>query len=110
MKTDNKARQRIDRVWLTEEACDLESFRAEVERQTSLSDYPHASGCEKNILIYDSAALIAACGDAEARRSVLAEICEVLATGPGVAVFKRAFADTTAIDVASGVFGAIIEE
>ncbi|NUS68750.1 MAG: phytanoyl-CoA dioxygenase [Ensifer adhaerens] len=110
MKTDNKARQRIDRVWLTEEACDLEAFRAEVERETSTSDYPHASGCEKNVLIYDSAALIAACGDAEARRSVLAEICEVLATGPGVAVFKRAFADTAAIDIASGVFDAIIEE
>ncbi len=110
MKTDNKARQRIDRVWLTEEACDLEAFRAEVERQTNLSDYPHASGSEKNVLIYDSAALIAACGDGEARRSVLAEICEALATGPGVAVFKRAYADTAAIDIASGVFDAIIEE
>lgn len=110
MKTDNKARQRIDRVWLTEEACDLEAFRAEVERQTDLSDYPHASGCEKNVLIYDSAALIAACGDGEARRSVLAEICEALATGPGVAVFKRAYADSAAIDIASGVFDAIIEE
>ncbi|MGE6785225.1 phytanoyl-CoA dioxygenase family protein [Ensifer adhaerens] len=110
MKTDNKARQRIERVWLTEEACDLEAFRAEVERRTSLADYPHAFGCEKNVLIYDSAELLAACGGPETRRAVLAEICEVLATGPGVAVFKRAFADTAPIDVASAVFDAIIEE
>ncbi|HEV7322996.1 MAG TPA: phytanoyl-CoA dioxygenase family protein [Ensifer sp.] len=110
MKTDNGARQRIERVWLTEEACDIEAFRAEVERQTRLADYPHAVGCEKNVLIYDSGDLIAASGDAEGRRAVLAEICEALATGPGVAVFKRAFPDTHVIDAASHVFDGIIEE
>ncbi|OCP10274.1 MULTISPECIES: phytanoyl-CoA dioxygenase family protein [unclassified Ensifer] len=110
MKGDNSAGRRIERVWLTQDACDIEAFRAEVERRTDLSDYPYAKGCEKNVLIYDSADLIAASSDAEDRRAVLAEICEVLATGPGVAVFKGAFADRTAIDVASGVFDAIIEE
>ncbi|WP_429815637.1 phytanoyl-CoA dioxygenase family protein [Ensifer sp. B1-9] len=110
MKTDNGARQRVERVWLTEEACDIEAFRAEVERRTNLADYPYASGCDKNVLVYNSADLIAACGNAETRRAVLAEICEALAAGPGVAVFKRAFADTAAIDVASAVFDGIIEE
>ena len=110
MKTDNSARQRIERVWLTEEACDIEAFRAEVERRTNLADYPYASSCDQNVLIYNSADLIAACGNAEARRAALAEICEALATGPGVAVFKRAFADTAAVDVASTVFDEIIEE
>ncbi|WDZ78498.1 phytanoyl-CoA dioxygenase family protein [Ensifer adhaerens] len=110
MKTDNSARQRIERVWLTEEACDIETFRAEVERRTKLADYPYASSCDKNVLIYNSEELIAACGNAETRRAVLAEICEALATGPGVAVFKRAFADTAAVDIASTVFDEIIEE
>ncbi|HEV7305925.1 phytanoyl-CoA dioxygenase family protein [Ensifer sp.] len=110
MKTDNSARQRMERVWLSEETCDIEAFRAEVERNTNLSDYPNAAGCQKNVLIYDSAALMAACGDGEMRRAVLAEICEALATGPGVAVFKRAFKDTTVIDAASAVFDTIIEE
>ncbi|MGO4621113.1 phytanoyl-CoA dioxygenase family protein [Ensifer sp. 2YAB10] len=110
MKTDNSAWERIERVWLTEETCDIEAFRAEVERRTNPADYPYASGCDKNVLIYNSADLIAACENAETRRAALAEICEALATGPGVAVFKRAFADTAAIDVASTVFDEIIEE
>ncbi|WP_457583338.1 phytanoyl-CoA dioxygenase family protein [Ensifer canadensis] len=110
MKTDNNARQRVDRVWLGEDTCDIEAFRAEVERQTNLADYPYALACEKNVLIYDSTSLVAACATTEGRRAALAEICEVLATGPGVAVFKRAYPDTTVIDTASGIFDAIIDE
>lgn len=110
MKSDNNARQRLDRVWLSEEGCDIEEFRAAVELQTNLADYPHALACEKNVLIYDSASLVSVCVTAEGRRAVLAEICEALATGPGVAVFKYAYADTTVIDAASGIFDAIIEE
>lgn len=110
MKTDNTQRQRLDRVWLSKDSCDIEAFRVEVERRTNLADYPHALACEKNVLIYDSASLLAACATADGRRAALAEICEALATGPGVAVFKRAYADTSVIDAASGIFDAIIEE
>jgi ectoine hydroxylase-related dioxygenase (phytanoyl-CoA dioxygenase family) len=110
MKTDNTVRQRLDRVWLSEDACDIDVFRAEVERQTNLADYPHALACEKNVLIYDSASLVSACSTLDGRRAALAEICEALATGPGVAVFKHAYADTSVIDAASGIFNAIIED
>ncbi len=110
MKTDNTQRQRLDRVWLSKDSCDIEAFRVEVERRTNLADYPHAHACEKNVLIYDSASLLAACATADGRRAALAEICEALASGPGVAVFKRAYADTSVIDAASGIFDAIIEE
>ncbi|WP_457585978.1 phytanoyl-CoA dioxygenase family protein [Ensifer canadensis] len=110
MKTDNTARQRLDRVWLSEDACDIDVFRAEVERQTNLADYPHALACEKNVLIYDSASLVSACSTLDGRRAALAEICEALATGPGLAVFKHAYADTSVIDAASGIFDAIIED
>ncbi len=110
MKTDNRAKQRLERVWLSEAACDIEEFRAEVERRTNLADYPHAADCQKNVLIYDSARLRADCATDEGRRAMLAEICEVLADGPGVAVFKRAFAETRVIDEASRIFDEIIEE
>ncbi|MDW9476319.1 phytanoyl-CoA dioxygenase [Sinorhizobium meliloti] len=110
MKTDNPARARLERVWLNEAACDIEEFRAAVEHRVSLADYPHAADCQKNILIYDSARLAGDCATQDGRRSVLAEICEALATGPGVAVFKRAFTDTRVIDEASGIFNEIIEE
>lgn len=110
MKTDNVLRQRADRVWLTEAACDLEDFRAEVEKTTQLGDYPHAASVEKNVLIYDGASVLKAALSEERRRAVLAEICEAFATGPGVVVLTRAFEDTAVIDAASGIFDEIINE
>lgn len=110
MKTDNILKQRADRVWLTEAQCDLEDFRTEVERETQLSDYPHAAGVEKNVLIYDGASVLKVAATGEGRRAVLAEICEAFASGPGVIVLKQAYADTTVIDVASGIFDDIINE
>ncbi|MDO9418934.1 phytanoyl-CoA dioxygenase family protein [Pararhizobium sp.] len=110
MKTNNPAQQRHDRVWLTEATCDIDDFKALVERQTELSDYPNAAAVEKNVLIYDSASVLAAAQTPEGRRGVLAEICEAFADGPGVVAFKGAYADTSVIDAASGIFDAIIED
>jgi len=110
MKTDNGAKQRSDRVWLTEAACDIEDFRALVERNTSLADYPHAMAVEKNVLIYDSKQVMAAAQAPEGRRAVLAEICDAFATGPGVIVIKQAYSDTGIIDAASDIFDNIINE
>lgn len=93
MKTDNVLRQRAERVWLTEAACDLEDFRAEAEKTTQRGAYPHAAGVEKNVLIYDGASVLKAAASDEGRRAVLAEIYEAFATGPGVVVLKRAFED-----------------
>ena len=110
MKTDNVSKQRADRVWLTEAACDLEDFRREVERMTQSGDYPHAASVEKNVLIYDGASVLKTAATGEGRRAVLGEICEAFATGPGVIVLKRAFEDTAIIDTASGIFDEIIDE
>ena len=88
--------------------CDLDEFRRLVEQSADISDYPHAEAIEKNVVIYDSGRL----ADAAARdeEGVLAELCGLLSDGPGVAVFKRAFADLSVIDRASDVFAAIIDE
>ena len=110
MKTDNRQKLRADRVWLSEEACDLDDFRSLAETTTELADYPSASAVEKNVLIYDSSKVMAAAAAPEGRRAVLAEICEAFGEGPGVVVFKRAFEDTNIIDRASAIFDAIIEE
>ncbi|PZM12551.1 phytanoyl-CoA dioxygenase family protein [Rhizobium tubonense] len=110
MKTDNIQKLRANRVWLTEDACDLDDFRALAEKTTALADYPHASAVEKNVLVYDSRKVLASASTAEGRRAVLAEICEVFGDGPGVVVFKRAYEDTAVIDDASGIFSDIIEE
>ncbi|MBA1344864.1 phytanoyl-CoA dioxygenase family protein [Rhizobium sp. WYCCWR 11146] len=110
MKTDNQQKLRADRVWLSEDACDLDEFRALAEKTTALADYPSASAVEKNVLIYDSRKVMMAAATPEGRRAVLAEICEAFGEGPGVVVFKRAYEDTGIIDRASTIFDAIIEE
>ncbi|MGY5811320.1 phytanoyl-CoA dioxygenase family protein [Rhizobium sp. LEGMi198b] len=110
MKTDNLQKQRADRVWLTEDACDLDDFRALAEKTTALSDYPTADHVEKNVLIYDSRKVLADIADPQGRRAVLAEICEAFGEGPGVVVFKRAYEDLSVIDRASTIFDDIIKE
>ncbi|UWM80781.1 phytanoyl-CoA dioxygenase family protein [Rhizobium sp. SRDI969] len=110
MKTDNQQKLRADRVWLSEDACDLDEFRALAEKTTALADYPSASAVEKNVLIYDSRKVMMAAATPEGRRAVLAEICDAFGEGPGVVVFKRAYEDTGIIGRASVIFDAIIEE
>jgi ectoine hydroxylase-related dioxygenase (phytanoyl-CoA dioxygenase family) len=110
MKTDNLQKLRADRVWLTEDACDLDDFRALAEKTTSLTDYPNAAAVEKNVLIYDSRNVRAVIADPEGKRALLAEICEAFAEGPGVVVFTGAYEDTGVIDRASKIFDDIITE
>ncbi|MBY5398630.1 phytanoyl-CoA dioxygenase [Rhizobium leguminosarum] len=110
MKTDNQQKLRTDRVWFSEDACDLDEFRALAEKTTALADYPSASAVEKNVLIYDGRKVMTAAATPEGRRAVLAEICEAFGEGPGVVVFKRAYEDTGIVDRASTIFDAIIEE
>ena len=110
MKTDNPVTQRTDRVWYTEAACDIDEFAALLDRKVNLSDYPHARAVEKNVVIYDSAEVIAATATADGRKAILAEICDVFARGPGVAVFKQAFTNLSVIDKATAVFDAVITD
>jgi ectoine hydroxylase-related dioxygenase (phytanoyl-CoA dioxygenase family) len=108
MKADNRAKP--GHIWLTEDACDLDAFRALAEVTTLLSDYPHATAVKKNVLIYDSARVIDVASSPKGRRAVLAEICQAFGEGPGVVVFKRAYADTSVVDRVSDIFYEIIEE
>ena len=43
MKDDNAKRLRAGRVYLTEDGCDLDAFRALVEREVHRADYPLAA-------------------------------------------------------------------
>ncbi|WOT32787.1 phytanoyl-CoA dioxygenase family protein [Streptomyces coeruleorubidus] len=60
------------RVWLSEQDCDLDAFRALVERATDPADYPHASAVERNVPVYDAGLL-------EGDRVVQAELVRALA-------------------------------
>ncbi|WP_210592418.1 phytanoyl-CoA dioxygenase family protein [Streptomyces sp. GESEQ-35] len=91
--------------WLTEQDCDLDAFRALVERKTDAADYPHAASVAQNVLVYDSDRLRDG-----SRRDIQAELVRALADGPGIVVFQRAFPDLDAVDRLTAVFDALIAE
>ncbi|MFJ3771983.1 phytanoyl-CoA dioxygenase family protein [Streptomyces sp. NPDC090075] len=94
------------RAWLSQQDCDLDTFRALVERTTDPAAYPHATSVEDNVLVYDSERL----RTAEAPHTVRTELVRALTDGPGVVVFKGAFPDPKVVDRATAVFEALIKE
>ncbi|MFE3167872.1 phytanoyl-CoA dioxygenase family protein [Streptomyces sp. NPDC059224] len=95
-----------DSAWLSPQDCDLDTFRALVERTTDPAAYPHASAVEGDVLVYDSERLRAA----ESPHPVRTELVRALTDGPGVVVFKGAFPDPEIVDRATAVFEALISE
>ena len=110
MKDDNAKRLKSNRVWLTDEACDLDAFRAVVERSVNRADYPFARDVVSNVPVYDGLEVRRAAASLESRKEIMAEWVEALTDGPGIVAIRNTFADTGAIDKASAHFWAIIEE
>ncbi|MFF7639517.1 phytanoyl-CoA dioxygenase family protein [Streptomyces canus] len=94
------------RAWLSEQDCDLDSFRALVERTADPADYPHAAAVERNVLLYDTGRV----RGAEDRREVQEELVRALTDGPGVVVFQGAFPDPAVVDRFTEVFDSLIRE
>ncbi|MGW2571444.1 phytanoyl-CoA dioxygenase family protein [Streptomyces sp. NPDC001537] len=94
------------RAWLSEQDCDLDSFRALVERTADPADYPHAYAVERNVLLYDAEGVRAA----KDRRGIQEELVRALTDGPGVVVFRGAFPDHAVVDRVTEVFDALIRE
>ena len=90
-------------AWIEQSDCDLDEFRALMDRDAELADYPFASDVRTGVLIYSADAVARA-----DRRAVQAELIRALADGPGVVVLEGAF-DADVVDRASEAFTAIIE-
>jgi len=88
--------------WFTAADCRLADFRTLVEQKTELTEYPHAADVEGNVLIYDGRTI----GDTS---EVRAELTRALLEGPGIVVFKGAFAHDV-VDRATAVFFEMIAE
>ncbi|MFG1607584.1 phytanoyl-CoA dioxygenase family protein [Actinoplanes sp. NPDC049265] len=87
--------------WFTAADGRLEDFRAVVEQQTDRSEFPHATEVARNVLIYP--------GDLPDTTEVRAELARALMDGPGIVVFRGAFA-ADVVDRATGVFTGLIAE
>ncbi|WP_180685640.1 phytanoyl-CoA dioxygenase family protein [Streptomyces gossypiisoli] len=93
-------------AWLFERDCDLDAFRAHIERTTDAADYPGAASVERNVLIYDGERL----RTAPDHREIQAELVRALSDGPGIVVFRAAFPDPAVVDAVTAVFEALIAE
>ena len=109
MRHDNSARLRCIRVFFTEATCDIDDFRALIDRTVDPLAYPFAADVVSNTLVYDGDTVRKASGHPETRRELMAEWAEALADGPGVIVIRAAFPDTSPIDAANRHFWAMIE-
>jgi ectoine hydroxylase-related dioxygenase (phytanoyl-CoA dioxygenase family) len=89
--------------WLSASDCDLDAFRALVDRTTEPAEYAHATAVERNVPVYDA-------GRVRDRRALRAELVHALTDGPGVVVFRGAFPDRAVVDRVSAVFDALIAE
>src|SRR4029077_10109217 len=92
------------------DSCDLDEFKALVERFANRSDYPFASELVSNVPIYDGLEARSAAASPEARKELTAEWVEAFTDGPGIIVIRNAFPDLTAIDKSNAHYWAIIDE
>lgn len=95
-------------AYFSAENCDLDAFKALLDRKTDPSAVPHASALAHHIPIYDMAALRPALEDPAKRQDLMAEWAQVLMSGAGAIVLKAAYDDTKAIDKATAIYDQII--
>ncbi len=100
----------MSRIWISDADCRLEDFRRAVERHTRLADYPLASAVHSNVLTYEGDDVRKASVKPESRAAMQAEWARAMMDGPGILLFKNAFADSASIDAATELFIAMIEE
>lgn len=110
MLDKSKAAARTSRVYMRAEDASIADFAALTASETRLEDWPHAATVDRNVLIYDCAALLPRLSDSQDRRDLLAEWADALMTGPGVLVLKHAEPDHAMLDAATALFFRLIEE
>ena len=93
-----------------ESACDLEDFKALISQSLDPTSLRFAAKVEKNVPIYDCAALRPLLIDPDRRRDVMAEWAGVLLTGSGALALAGAYADTGVIDEATALYNQIIAD
>src|SRR4051794_35550589 len=95
---------------LTEADCRVEDLVAVLDDPSDASRYPHAVAVEQGVLIYETSSVLSAAGTDAGRWDVRSELVDALTDGPGVVVFRGAFADRAVVDRATAAFEELIAE
>ncbi len=88
--------------WLSEADCRLDDLTAVLADRVDPAAYPYAAEVVEEVLLYDTARVLAA-----DRRAVQAELVRALTDGPGLVVLRGAF-DGAVVDRATAAFDAMI--
>ena len=100
---------RRDAAFPSRHACDLDAFRALVERPIDPADYPLAARINQGVPTYDATALAyGPTADAEHRAALRDELTVALVEGPGIVVLEGAV-PIEAVDRVSEVFWDLIK-
>ena len=110
MRDESTIAKRARETWLTPEACDLETFKRHIARRTLPADVPLAARIERNVPVYEGAAIREAAGDTRARREMTAEWASVFLNGAGIIVLSGAFEDRAPVEAVTKVFFDIIAD
>ena len=94
----------------TAQDCRIEDFEALIAEPLALTDLRFASDVSQNVPIYAASDTVAALSNTKDRMALLAEWAYVLGERSGIVVLKEACPDLEALDQASVIFEAIIEE
>lgn len=97
--------------WLVAADYDIDEFRRLVSRATDSARVPQAMTVERNLPIYDGAALGEINRDAARRRELLGELAWVIGNGPGAFAIKGGLdQEHNRLDDATEIFQTIIAE
>lgn len=110
MDTRALTAERRHRTWLGGESGNLDTFRTEVERETSKADFPFAEQIVANVPIYAGVDVRKAAETPEDTLDLMSEFNTVLETGPGIIVIRDGMTEHDVIDAASRLFERIIAE
>ena len=94
--------------WYREADCSVADFATVVGATTDTGSLHFTGTVQKNIPVYDCAALHGTLNDAAARPRLLGEWARVMLDGAGVIVLQKAFADRAPVDEATAIFESII--
>ena len=100
----------VNQGYYSTRSCDIDLFKSLTSQSLDPARVPYAAAIEKNVPIYDMAALSSHLEDPSKRPELLSEWADMLANSAGVIVLKSAYQDTSVIDRATAVFGEIIKD